>query len=197
METEKIFTQSAKSKHLRRSQVLGRLWKNESPPGDDPNYLAPSRQSKTSFEDREVIASNTRNIAALAAKKRTQASSTSNSAPETIDEFAPGLTPNRLAQHNRLMGDGSYTNANLNLSEDSLSQNTSEKTSLHTDNSLPQLVGGEAKFRPKKVEAEERRTKGQDVSICVPLPIRINQALGIILLSYLWILFLFVTVSFF
>ena len=173
-EAEKVFTQSAKSKHMRRSQALSRLWKNE-PSADNqnpsPGLVAPSRQSKTSFEDREVITSNTRSIAALAARKRGKV----NALPQAPDKtfvtapqrplyrplppeppagFAPPLTSSRLEQHNQLT-EGVYGTASdaLVASDDNLSQNTLEKTSIHTETSLPPLTGGEATFRVKKSDS--------------------------------------------
>ena len=158
---------------MRRSQVLSRLWKNE-PFMDDhnpsPGLVAPSRQSKTSFEDREVITSNTRSIAALAAKKRGKV----NTMPQVPDKtfvaaahrplyrplppdpsagVSSTLTSSRLAQHNQ-MTEGVYGTGRdaLTGSDDNLSQNTLEKTSVHTETSLPPLTGGEANFRMKKFE---------------------------------------------
>lgn len=171
---DKVFTQSAKSRHFRRSQVLSRVWKNDSPDNEQVDVMAPSRQSKTSFEDPEVIMSNTRSIAALAAKKRTQATVVNQlpekpyvpthrplyrPAGETLDDFAPVLTSSRLAQHNRLTGDGMFTET-LVLSDDNLSQNTLEKTSVHTDGSLPPLVGSDARYRNKKGEPADGSKKG-------------------------------------
>ncbi|PVD37655.1 hypothetical protein C0Q70_00253 [Pomacea canaliculata] len=173
----KVFMQSAKTKHLRRSQVLSRLWRNEQAGDDgddDQPYThqlslpaAPSRLSKTSFEDREIIASNTRNIAALAARRRTQANASNQviylggrplyrPVPDAVEDFPMVLTPSRLAQHNRLTEDGAY----LNFSDDNLSQNTVEKTSVHTDNSLPPLLGSEPQYTYKKGDSAEKKNTG-------------------------------------
>ena len=186
-EREKVFTQSAKSKHLRRSQVLSRLWKNGVSPEDDPSFpsplpVAPSRQSKTSYEDREVITSNTRSIAALAAKKRGRATgqptsldrsfaSTANRPlfrPQASEAPATTLTSSRLAQHNQLT-EGVFGHDGLNGSDDNLSQNTLDKTSIHTDTSLPPLTGGDARYRNKKADpGEDSKKRGgysQQVSL--------------------------------
>ncbi|XP_076447209.1 kinesin-like protein KIF19 [Babylonia areolata] len=164
-EKEKVFTQSAKAKHMRRSQVLSRVWKND--PMDDNSHftspvpVAPSRQSKTSYEDREIIASNTRSIAALAAKKRNRVLPRTLYRPSPSEIPVPTLTSSRLAQHNQMTEEGGYRDEVPNVSDDNLSQNTLEKTSIHTDTSLPPLQGGDARYRGRKLDpSDDNRKKG-------------------------------------
>ena len=118
------------------------------PPKDIP--LAPSR---TSQNDRTVILSNTRNIAALAAKKRNKAQSNMMN----FDRQMPGeprtlyrpssdrsnndrdayLTPSRLDKHNKIfVADNVFPMSNA-PSEDSLS--TITKHTAISDHSLPPL----------------------------------------------------------
>ncbi|KAK7112371.1 kinesin-like protein KIF19 [Littorina saxatilis] len=185
---EKVFTQSAKSQHARRSQVLSRLYRNDPPPDNGqgspyPPPVAPSRQSKTSFEDREVIQTNTRSIAALAAKKRVRAngpvqdqnkSFASHTNPNGSSTYrplyrphpegppttvAPTLTTSRLAQHDQLI-DGGIAHEAIIFSDDNLSQNTLEKTSVHTDTSLPPLApGADLAYRARKHDASENNRR--------------------------------------
>lgn len=188
---DKVFLQSAKSKHMRRSQALNRLWHNE-PSGSginvnpSPGLVAPSRQSRTSFEDREVITSNTRSIAALAAKKRGRAQpgplgdGPLGVGPSGHDKSfisaprrplyrplpleptgsAPALTSSRLAEHNQ-MTEGVFRAGSdaLIASDDNLSQNTLEKTSIHTETSIPPLTGGGVGHRVKKADPLEDSNK--------------------------------------
>lgn len=64
-----MFTRSAKAKQIQQAEELSKNWKD-----DHPGLLSPHNQSanpsRLSYEDRDVINAKTRNIAALAAKKR-------------------------------------------------------------------------------------------------------------------------------
>ncbi|KAL8610502.1 hypothetical protein ACOMHN_060422 [Nucella lapillus] len=163
-EKDKVFTRSAKSKHLRRSQVLSQVWKDDLAEDDShftPLPPAPSRQSKTSYEDREVIASNTRSIAALAARKRNRVLPSTSERPylpnpnralyrpQPSEIPVSTLTSSILAQYDQLTGEGYPDNRDEapDVSDDNLSL---EKTSVHTDPSLPALNGGEAHYRARK-----------------------------------------------
>lgn len=159
----KLFIQSPKSRKLEQSALSG-AWRNNSnlsdnfdrsspvdipPPRDVP--MAPSR---TSQNDRTVILSNTRNIAALAAKKRNKAQTNlmniERQMPgEPRSLYRPGndknlndnrdayLTPSRLDKHNKFfVTDNPFTVSNA-PSEDSLS--TITKNTAISDHSLPPL----------------------------------------------------------
>ena len=165
----KIFTQSAKARQIQECQTLSGVWNNYLLGGDRdiPSSLVSSQQS---FEDRMVISTNTRNIAALAAKKRTKvhkdllntdkqiSRSMYRPLPDIKDE--PVLTPSRLAKHNRTFTD-SLVQA---PSEDEMSLVLSEKVSEHTEVSLPPIASTEEKYRaglkkPTKQETELKRKR--------------------------------------
>ncbi|GFR64801.1 kinesin-like protein [Elysia marginata] len=132
-DSNKIFTRSAKAKQIARAEESRRLQASDldlraAANGDGGDGLlegglalglgsssvSPARfaaaPSRISYEDRNVINANTRNIAALAARKRNQAGLV---APRPLyrplddddfDDFGNlALTPSRLAQHNRYM----------------------------------------------------------------------------------------------
>ena len=131
-----MFTRSAKAKQIARARELGHLQASDldlhaSGNGDGGDGLqegglalglgsssvSPARfsvaPSRISYEDRNVINANTRNIAALAARKRNKAGLGGLLAPRPLyrphdeddfDDFGDVvLTPSRLAQHNRYM----------------------------------------------------------------------------------------------
>ena len=135
-DSNKVFTRSAKAKQIARARELGHLQASDldlhaSGNGDGGDGLqegglalglgsssvSPARfsvaPSRISYEDRTVINANTRNIAALAARKRNKAGLGSLLAPRPLyrphdeddfDDFGDVvLTPSRLAQHNRYM----------------------------------------------------------------------------------------------
>ncbi|XP_041363703.1 kinesin-like protein KIF19 [Gigantopelta aegis] len=169
LDNGKIFTQSAKARQIQESQTLSGVWNNYLLGGDRdiPSSLISSQQS---FEDRMIISTNTRNIAALAAKKRTKVHkdilntdkqmtrTLYRPLPDIKDE--PVLTPSRLAKHNRTFTDSLVQPP----SEDELSLVLSEKVSEHTEVSLPPITGLEEKYRaavkkPTKQETELKRKK--------------------------------------
>ncbi|CAG5135818.1 unnamed protein product, partial [Candidula unifasciata] len=149
-DSNKVFTQSAKAKQIQRLADTGQLYKNE--PGLTDASTMPANPSRQSYDDRTVINANTRSIAALAAKKRYQATTVSGAnerfgarplyRPQphiddsNFDDFGSILTPSRLAQHNRNMEDSSF---GFGIGDDAL-----EKVSVFTDQSLPPLrtIGG-------------------------------------------------------
>lgn len=132
-DSNKVFTRSAKAKQIARAEEFGRLQASDLnlhatglgdggdgllegglPLGLGTSSVSPSRfnvaPSRISYEDRNVINANTRNIAALAARKRNQAGIVAARPlyrpleDDDFDDFgAIALTPSRLAQHNRYM----------------------------------------------------------------------------------------------
>ena len=157
-EDNKFFIQSPKSRKLEQA-ALSRAWRNNSnlsdnfdrsSPVDIPHPkdipLAPSRTS----QDRTVILTNTRNIAALAAKKRNKAQTSlfNNENPQPRPLYRPGsdknanerdafLTPSRLDKHNKFfVTDNVFMPSNA-PSEDSLS--TITKHTTISDTALPPL----------------------------------------------------------
>ncbi|XP_071106113.1 kinesin-like protein KIF19 [Haliotis cracherodii] len=171
---DKFFTPSAKAKHL---QGLSQIWTGSQYMENLNSSSAiyhPVTASRQSFDDKEVIQSNTRNIAALAAKKRTKAHHDHLNAERqghgsrplyrpSHDSDAGALTPSRLAKHNRTYGDG-MTHTSTPPSDDNISSVTVEKLSIHTDISLPVISASEERYRGgvRKVsrnEADQRRKK--------------------------------------
>ena len=125
--------------------------------------MAPSR---ISHEDPTIINANTRNIAALAAKKRNQANINVTEPKfaqralyrpqggiddNDFDDFGSVLTPSRLAHHNHIMGDGFL---GVGGGDDA-----AERISLLTDNSLPPIrtIGGVGSQRIREQEEARRR----------------------------------------
>ncbi|KAH9504088.1 Kinesin-like protein kif19 [Bulinus truncatus] len=161
-DSNKVFTQSAKAKNFHQieqplySQDLEIVEHTSTP-------IAPSR---ISYEDRTVINANTRSIAALAAKKRNQASISGATDKfgqrplyrpqpqiddEDFDDFGTKLTPSRLALHNRSMNDGSH---NIGLGDEGF-----ERISTITDPGLPPLrtIGTIGSKRLQEQEEARRR----------------------------------------
>ena len=131
-DSNKVFTRSAKAKQIARAEELSHLRASDLdlrasgngdggdglleaglPLGLGSSSVSPSRfnaaPSRISYEDRNVINANTRNIAALAARKRNQAGLVASRPlyrpldDDDFDDFGNVLTPSRLAQHNRYM----------------------------------------------------------------------------------------------
>ncbi|XP_050391529.1 kinesin-like protein KIF19 isoform X3 [Patella vulgata] len=170
----KVFTRSAKLKQIEAQ------WKTNSYMISDKQVI-PSIKSRQSFDDKETIVSNTRNIAALAAKKRTRVQNTllqtdKMDKPRTLyrptndsaSDFAPNaLTPSRLAKHNKDYGEGTFHFNSTPPSDDNISSVTAvEKISIHTDTSLPplneqQYKGGVRKISQTETEARRRRRSQQ------------------------------------
>lgn len=122
-------------------------------PAERNSLGAPSRNSNS---DRNTIVSNTRNIAALAAKKRNRAQTNLNNLERRGDTLEPRplyrpinesnekdnrdayLTPSRLDKHNRtFIPETPYVSVSKAPSEDSLS--TVTKHTMVSERSLPPL----------------------------------------------------------
>ncbi|XP_012943320.1 kinesin-like protein KIF19 [Aplysia californica] len=168
-DSNKVFTRSAKAKQIQRSEELNKHWKTDLDIVEkSPTPLAPSR---ISYEDRTVITTNTRNIAALAAKKRSQANTSAAESrfgarplyrpqpqidDNDFDDFGSVLTPSRLAQHNRNMGEGGLLGP---LHGFGGADDAAERVSLLTDQSLPPLrtIGGIGSKKIQEHEEARRR----------------------------------------
>lgn len=165
-DSNKVFTRSAKAKQIQRGNLeIGQPYKNEL--GLMEITPTPTNPSRISYEDRTVINANTRNIAALAAKKRYQANAASGASekfgarplyrpqPQIDDsnyyDYGNVLTPSRLAQHNLSMEDGPYF---FDAGDETL-----EKVSVFTNQSLPPLrtIGGIGSKRILEQEEARRR----------------------------------------
>jgi len=139
--------------------TLSGAWRNNSNLSQEINQLDTSvmlgygHASRASNSDRHTIVSNTRNIAALAARKRNKAQTnlTNIEKRDTVDPrplYRPSnernserdayLTPSRLDKHNRtFVPDHPYVSISKAPSEDSLSITT--KHTVISEKSLPPL----------------------------------------------------------
>ena len=164
-DNNKLFIESPKHRKLQQSELSG-AWRNNSSLSDNfdrssPLDIPPPREtplapSRTSQNDRTVIVSNTRNIAALAAKKRNKVQTNTFN----IERQMPGepralyrpsndknrnnsdnrdvfLTPSRLDKHNKFFVTDNPLPDSHAPSEDSLS--TITKHTAISEHSLPPL----------------------------------------------------------
>ncbi|KAL3877693.1 hypothetical protein ACJMK2_035359 [Sinanodonta woodiana] len=180
---DKIFEKSPRSLRMKDQRSLSGVWRNDSnlsieddnlsnnSPRKSPGFLGPSR---VSTEDRTIIATNTRNIAALAAKKRSKAQ---GSEGYNFDKVLPGelkpstrkgsdksnedynyLTPSRLDKHNSIfVADQLAYSPLIKLpSDDNLS--TVTKQTAYTEPSLPPLrkTGDGERYRDGRQWEQEK-----------------------------------------
>ncbi|XP_059157154.1 kinesin-like protein KIF19 isoform X2 [Physella acuta] len=166
-DSNKVFTQSAKTKQILKANRVSDIGYLQNDIDIQDHIPTPTAPSRISYEDRTVINANTRSIAALAAKKRNQASIASGATDkfgvrplyrpqvqvddDDFDDFGTKLTPSRLAQHNRNMGDGVY---NFSGGEE-----LGERISVITDPNLPPLrtIGSVGSRQIQEQEEARRR----------------------------------------
>lgn len=179
-EGDKLFSRSARAQRL-RDDNLSVNWRDGVSPRT-PRSPHSSRHASPQplgaggiyADDRTTIASSTRNIAALAAKKRSKAQNNllnmerqyggeprSLYRPTNDDAY---LSPHTLAKHNQSYGDVVLPSIHKPPSEDNLSNAT--KQSVNTDNSnLPPIRTAGRKVAPKESDLKRnRRTRGYDNS---------------------------------
>lgn len=161
---DKLFSKSARG--LKGSHNLTGAWRNDSNLSNGANGYTPP-------EDRKEITSNTRSIAALAAKKRSKAHNDLlnlerqfGGEPRTLNRNSDNdyLSPSTLARHDRNYGELVLPPLSKPPSEDNLDNiSTGTKQSTNTDSTLPPLRN-ENNFRRGGDIRRNRRTRGYDVS---------------------------------
>ncbi|XP_053393592.1 kinesin-like protein KIF19 [Mercenaria mercenaria] len=173
---EKIFSHTPKARQIENANskfdrgTLSAAWRNNSSLSQEIDRVTPveipternslGAPSRNSNSDRNTIVTNTRNIAALAAKKRNRAQTNLNNIEKRGDTLDPRplyrpanegkdalndrdnrdayLTPSRLDKHNRtFIPDAPYVSISKAPSEDSLS--TVTKHTIISERSLPPL----------------------------------------------------------
>ncbi|XP_060067526.1 kinesin-like protein KIF19 [Ylistrum balloti] len=179
-EGEKLFSRSAKAQRLRDDNLSVNWGDNlhlngtprtpRSPHSSRHNSPQPMAVNLYS-DDRTTITSNTRNIAALAAKKRSKAQNNLLNIERQYGEprslYRPSnddayLSPRTLARHNQSYDDVVLPSIHKPPSEDNLSNAT--KQSANTDNSnLPPIRGGRKVSKESDLK-RNRRTRGYDNS---------------------------------
>lgn len=164
---DKLFSKSARG--LKGSHNLTGAWRNDS-------NLSNGASGYTPPEDRKEITSNTRSIAALAAKKRSKAHNDLlnlerqfGGEPRTLNRNSDNdyLSPSTLAKHDRNYGELVLPPLSKPPSEDNLDNiSTGTKQSTNTDSTLPPLRN-ENNFRRGGDIRRNRRTRGYDVGYLV------------------------------
>lgn len=192
---EKVFSQSPKAKQIQDAEALKQAMSStgilmaKSPntlqssttPGEiTPREVEPKPRLRSpgTSDERNFIASNTRSIAALAARKKTKAQLDVVNTEKKFGErslYRPvndnrdtSLTPSRLAAHNKALGDSVfYSGVTYPVTEDN--------TSYATDMTLPvvhsQLLDNEVYFGgvkkvsvPESERKRKKRTKSYDLA---------------------------------
>ncbi|XP_078317515.1 kinesin-like protein KIF19 isoform X2 [Crassostrea virginica] len=175
---DKLFSKSARG--FKGSHNLSGAWRNDSNLSNGANgRLSDLHGAHASLDDRKEIASNTRSIAALAAKKRSKAHNDLlnlerqfGGEPRTLYRNSGDrsnsdndyLSPSTLARHDRNYGELVLPPLSKPPSEDNLDNiSTGTKQSTNTDSTLPPLRN-ESNFRRGGDIRRNRRTRGYDVS---------------------------------
>ncbi|CAG2199560.1 KIF18_19 [Mytilus edulis] len=166
---DKLFSQSAQARRIKEGTLSG-IWRNNSNMSgpDDPPLTPTPRITPGEKTDRTVIATGTRNIAALAAKKRTiieqkygdtKSLYRPNSEKDlTNDSY---LSQNMLAKHNKKFSDTTLPMIK-DPSDDNLSHNT--KNSSFSDSTLPPIRQGQKNSLQREADLKKnRRTRGNEL----------------------------------
>ncbi|XP_063444138.1 kinesin-like protein KIF19 [Mytilus trossulus] len=166
---DKLFSQSAQARRIKEGTLSG-IWRNNSNVSgpDDPPLTPTPRITPGEKTDRTVIATGTRNIAALAAKKRTiieqkygdtKSLYRPNSEKDlTNDSY---LSQNMLAKHNKKFSDTTLPMIK-DPSDDNLSHNT--KNSSFSDSTLPPIRQGQKNSLQREADLKKnRRTRGNEL----------------------------------
>ena len=174
---DKLFSKSARG--FKGGHNLSGAWRNDSNLSNGANgRLSDLHGAHASLDDRKEIASNTRSIAALAAKKRSKAHNDLlnlerqfGGEPRTLYRNSGDrsnsdndyLSPSTLARHDRNYGELVLPPLSKPPSEDNLDNiSTGTKQSTNTDSTLPPLRN-ESNFRRGGDIRRNRRTRGYDV----------------------------------
>lgn len=178
---EKLFSQSAHARRIKEQSLSG-MWRNGSnlSGGEDPTQSPTPRLSPSGDKpDRVIITTGTRNIAALAAKKRTiieqkYGDSRSLYRPNSERERPSDsvLSQTMLAKHNRKFGDVSLPMIK-DPSDDNISQGT--KNSSFSDSTLPPITSRPIPKNsgPKEADLKKnRRTRGNELTYSQQVSVR-------------------------
>lgn len=169
---DKLFSQSAQAKRMKEASLTG-TWRNNSNLSnglpDDPPPSPAERSVPSKNEDRSTIATGTRSIAALAAKKRTiieqkyvgdNRSLYRPSSEKEVNNNDSYLSQKMLAKH-----DKKFAETTLPMIKDPSDDNISHatKNSFLSDSTLPPIKVGPKNSLQRDTDLKNnRRTRGND-----------------------------------